>query len=159
MEEIIDKLNTLLATLYVQRANVQAVHWNLRGCHAFLTFHTYFGKLYKYNNTHIDMIAEICRMYKYNPLHSLAAFLHNSSCEEASSEQTLDIDKAIEKAIDDNNIIIPMLSEIFDLTTSELDIGDYMAVMQADFGKRNWILRSSIPKKKEEPVIEYQEVE
>ena len=150
MEEIIGKLNILLANLYVQRANIQAVHWNLRGCHAFLTFHNYFGELYDYNSTHIDMIAEFIRIYKYNPIHSLATFLETASIEEIEHEDTLDIDKAIEKSIDDNNIIISALSELFDATTSELDIGDYMATMQSDFGKRNWFLRSSMKKKSQE---------
>ena len=149
MEEIISKLNTLLANLQIQRANIQATHWNLRGCHAFLTFHTYFGTLYEYNSTHIDTIAEICRIYRYTPIHSLAACLEEAEITEAEFDETSDIEKTLEKAINDNNIIIASLSEIFDLTTSELDIGDYMATMQADYGKRNWFLRSSISKKKE----------
>ena len=149
MEEIIGRLNTLLANLYVQRANIQAVHWNLRGCHSFITFHNYFGELYDANSTHIDMIAEFIRIYRYNPIHSLDAFLETASIEEIEHEDTLDVDSAIEKAIDDNNIILPALTDIFDLTTSELDIGDYMATMQSDFGKRNWFLRSSMKKKEE----------
>ena len=161
MEEIISKLNTLLANLYVQRANIQAVHWNIRGCHAFITFHTYFGELYDLNSTHIDMIAEFIRIQRGGPIHSLSAFLETTNIEEIEHEDTLDVDKAIEKAINDNNIILPELVEIFDLTASELDIGDYMAVMQSDFGKRNWFLRSSMSKKKspEKKDDEYQEQE
>ena len=142
-----------MANLQVQRANIQAAHWNIRGCHAFITFHTYFGELYEYNSTHIDMIAEFIRIQRGNPIHSLSDFLETATIEEIEYSETVDIDSALEKAIDDNNIIIPSLSAIFDLTTSELDIGDYMATMQADYGKRNWFLRSSMSKKKS-PEIE-----
>ena len=150
MEDIIKKLNILLSDLQVERANLQAMHWNLHGCPAFITFHTYFGELYEYNSTHIDMVAEFIRIYRGNPITSLSKYVRRTSLEELTQDSDYGIDSCVDKAFIDADIILKQLAPLFDLTTKELDIGDYMAVLMADYGKRLWFLRSSMKDKKEE---------
>ena len=150
MEALNKKLNLLLANLQVQRANIQAAHWNLRGCHAFITFHNYFGELYEYNSTHIDMIAEFIRIYRGNPIITFSKYVRRATVEEIEFEDTKDVDLVINKAFVDNSLIIPQIQEIFDISTKELDVGDYMATMLADYGKRQWFLRSSMKEQEEE---------
>jgi len=150
MEEIIKKLNILLSDLQVERANLQAMHWNLQGCHSFITFHNYFNTLYDYNSIHIDAIAEFIRIYRGTPIVSLSKYVRRASLEELTQESDYSAEACIDKAFVDADLILSQLPQIFDATTSELDIGDYMATMQADYGKRLWFLRSSMKETKEE---------
>lgn len=145
MEELIRKLNFLLANLQVQRANIQAAHWNIRGGHAFIPLHTYFGELYDCNSTHIDTIAEFIRINKGSPFTTFSRYLRRATIQEVNEIDTIDIDSALRKMFNDNTFILSQSKEIFDMTDKQaIDVGDYMATMVADYGKRQWFLSSSI---------------
>ena len=145
MEDITRKLNFLLANLQVQRANLQAVHWNLRGCHSFLTFHGYFGGLYDANTGHIDMIAELVRIHRGSPFISFSRYLRRATISEVSERESMDIEAALNKAFRDNLDIMGQIKDLFDSTaTNAPDINDYMALMSGDYGKRQWFLTSSM---------------
>ncbi len=143
MEELISKLNTLLSSIYVQRANIQAAHWNIKGCHAFITFHNYYGELYDYNSTHIDMLAEFVRIYGGTPTSTLTAFLVQSTVSEASAPAVNDVQASIQENLLSNANIHAQLMGVFKASDEAPDVNDYMAAMIADFGKRSWFLRSS----------------
>ena len=145
MEELIRKLNFLLANLQVQRANIQAAHWNIRGCHSFIPLHTYFGELYDCNSAHIDAIAEFIRINKGDPFITFSRYLRRATIQEVVETETTDIDSALRKMFNDNTFILSQSKEIFDMTDKQaIDVGDYMATMVADYGKRQWFLSSSI---------------
>ena len=148
MEEITRKLNFLLANLQVQRANIQAAHWNLRGCHSFIPMHTYFGELYDCNTAHIDMIAEFIRINGGSPFTTLSRYLRRATIQEVSEMETMEIDTALRKMFNDNTFILSQSKEIFDMTDKQaIDVGDYMATIVADYGKRQWFIKSSLPAK------------
>ena len=154
-EEISSKLKNTLATLQVHRANIQGAHWNMRGCHSFLTFHKYFDQMYEENSAHIDFIAEAIRILGQNPNYTLTKFLARSYISEATPEQVIDFEKTLKKALEDNQRMLELSKKLFSSSAAYPDINDYAAGMVADFGKRVWFLKSSIveemEEKKEEP--------
>lgn len=153
MEENIRKLNFLLSNLQVQRANLQAAHWNLRGCHSFITFHNYYGELYDLNTGHIDIIAEFIRIYNGDPFITFSRYVRRATIEEVTQEQTQEVEATLRKAITDNSLVMTQIEELFKSTAEgPADVNDYMAAMTADYGKRQWFLNSSTSKKEEAPV-------
>ncbi len=143
-EKLIEGLNVLLASLKVQTNNLYAVHWNLEKTPSFITFHNYFGDLYELNEKHQDMIAEFVRIYNGIPLFTMTEFLEKSTIMEAEFDATNDLQMALSKAKVDTRVILATVREIFRETEKFPDVNDYMAEMVADYGKRNWFLRSSM---------------
>ena len=160
MEEINRKLNFLLANLQVQRANIQAAHWNLRGCHSFIPMHTYFGELYDGNSAHIDMVAELIRINGGSPFTTFSRYLRRATIQEVSEMETMDIDAALKKMVNDNTFVLSQSKEIFKASSEAADINDYMAIMISDYGKRQWFIKSSLPAKiSVKTLVEEEEVE
>ena len=166
MEEINRKLNFLLANLQVQRANLQAAHWNLRGCHSFIPIHKYLGELYEANSEHIDMVAELIRIHDGTPFTTFSRYLRRATIQEIVEAEMMEADAVLKKAYNDNTFVLSGAKEIFKETGEMADVNDYMALMVADYGKRQWFIKSSIskpmgmaqeattPVKEEEEVVE-----
>jgi len=161
MEELYSSLNNLLATLQVRRANLQSVHWNIKGCHSFITFHNYFGELYEITSTQIDMVAEFIRVHNGNPNGTLSKYLARTSVQEITPEQASDLDKALPKAIVDVKQLLILSNRLFTSTTDYPDVQDYAASLISELGKQKWFLSSSMKEElhKEDPSEEEGEPE
>lgn len=136
-------LDNLLAVMQVQTNNLHAAHWNLQGCHSFMTFHKYLEELYDESSEHVDKIAEFSRIHGDIPIFTMAEYLAMSEIEEISIQESKDIEPAIKKAIEDSTAILKMTKLMFKETGAYPDVNDYMAIMIDDMGKRIWFLKSS----------------
>ncbi len=142
--ELVTVLNTLLGTIQVQSNNLRAAHWNIRGDHSFLSFHSYLDELYNATSAHADKIAEFVRIHGDNtPIFTLKEYNKQSVINECIIVETQDIDVIIKKALLDIDRIMSMLKAIFAESGKEPDINDYMAMMIDEYGKRAWFLSSS----------------
>ncbi len=150
MNKIVKELNLLLADLQVFRANVQGCHWSLRGCHSFLSVHAYMDVIYEDASKDIDAIAEFIRIYRAEPIITLSKYVRRASIQEIELEQASKVEHVLDKVFVDLTKLNLHFFPIFDLTTTELDIGDHMAVMTATYGKHLWFIRSLIKKEDEQ---------
>jgi starvation-inducible DNA-binding protein len=69
VEELVEKLNDLLANYHVFYQNTRGFHWNIRG-HKFFELHVKFEELYTDLQTKIDEIAERILTLGGTPLHT-----------------------------------------------------------------------------------------
>lgn len=137
-------LNELLASLQVQTMNLHSAHWNVEGCHSYITMHKYLDELYSANLGHVDKIAEFLRIHGGDyPIGTMTDCLDKSHLSELEFYESNEIEPILDKAIKDNNIIISQAKAIFKNYEEFPDVNDYMATMIDDYGKRNWFLKAS----------------
>lgn len=75
--EIVEKLNTLLASFQVYYQNLRGIHWNIRG-KRFFDLHVKFEQLYNEAQLNIDNIAERILTIGGAPLHTFEDYVaHN----------------------------------------------------------------------------------
>lgn len=75
--EIVEKLNTLLASFQVYYQNLRGIHWNIRG-KRFFDLHVKFEQLYNEAQLNIDSIAERILTIGGAPLHTFEDYVaHN----------------------------------------------------------------------------------
>ncbi len=83
----IEFLNELLANFFVLYVKCHRYHWYIEGKH-FFELHTVFEDMYTYFGETSDELAERIRMIEGRPLATMAAFLRESTIEEATSDDT-----------------------------------------------------------------------
>lgn len=83
----IEYLNELLANFFVLYVKFHRYHWYIEGKH-FFELHNVFEEMYTYCGETKDVLAERIRMIEGRPLATMAAFLRESTIEEATSDDT-----------------------------------------------------------------------
>ena len=137
-----DALKILLATEYAFVIKAQLFHWNVEGPD-FAQLHEFFGDIYQevYDNA-IDQTAEYIRILNDYTPGSFERFMELSEIRGQTKIPRARL--MIEELLANNQHIIEMLVQIFDVADSENQqgIADFIAGRIDAHGKHAWMLRS-----------------
>ncbi|MFW5758137.1 MAG: Dps family protein [Bacteroidota bacterium] len=117
VEELIGKLNDLLANYQVFYQNVRGFHWNIKG-NNFFELHAKFEELYNDLHEKIDEIAERILTLGGTPMHTFEDYMHMSDVKPLKNASK-DVD-CVNGVLDGLKEIIAKQRGIIDLT-SEMD--------------------------------------
>ncbi|MBN9293406.1 MAG: DNA starvation/stationary phase protection protein [Flavobacteriia bacterium] len=78
---IVSRLNELLATYQIHYQNLRSLHWNIKGPH-FFELHLKYEELYTRTQVIIDDLAERILTYEAVPLHTFADYVKTSLIKE-----------------------------------------------------------------------------
>jgi len=82
--ELVEKLNKLLATYQIHYQNLRGLHWNIKG-ENFFELHVKYEELYTRTQVVIDEIAERILSIEEEPLHTYTDYLKESALKELST--------------------------------------------------------------------------
>lgn len=146
-KQVINELNTVLASMQVLYNNIHAAHWNLE-CHDFIYLHKYFDEIYAATGGHIDVYAEYVRINGSFPVHTYKEYLAKSLIPEAKFEETNEREAIFKKMVSDTDTILVFLKQMFKDTEDSPAVNDYVAATIDDFGKRLWFFKASMKEHK-----------
>ena len=136
-----DLLKTLLATNFAYYLKAHGFHWNVEGPD-FGELHTFFEMIYSDVYEANDTIAEYIRaLEEYAP----ASFERFGELTKLSGQTKIPRAKLmLEELLHDNQIMLQLLNECFDVATQERQqgIANFMADRISQHGKFGWQLRS-----------------
>lgn len=118
--ELISKLNNLLANYQVFYQNTRGFHWNIRG-EKFFELHLKFEELYNDLQLKIDEIAERILTLGGTPYHSFSKFSDNSTIQ--SVENLTDARACVQSILDSFKVIISLQRELLELSNKYNDEG------------------------------------
>jgi len=140
-EQLVEGLNTLLATYQVHYQNLRGCHWNITGP-TFFDLHAKFEELYTKAQTFIDELAERVLTLEGRPLHTFSAYLKNSAVKE--QRDLRGAKETVATVMSDMTALIGLYREVLrnadeadDDATATL-IGDNITVLEKDL----WMLRA-----------------
>ncbi|MBA3898953.1 MAG: DNA starvation/stationary phase protection protein [Bacteroidetes bacterium] len=81
VEDVTDRMNTLLGNYQIYYMNVRGFHWNIKG-DMFFELHEKFEELYTDALKKIDEIAERVKTLGATPVHSFSDYVEDSSIKE-----------------------------------------------------------------------------
>ncbi|MDY3362372.1 Dps family protein [Riemerella anatipestifer] len=119
-QNIIEKLNILLANYSIFYQNTRGAHWNIKGAD-FFTLHPKFEELYDSLVLKIDEIAERILTLGATPNHNYSDYLKVSSIKE--SKEVTDGNKCIEQILESFKIVIDLQREILEIAGEAGDEG------------------------------------
>jgi starvation-inducible DNA-binding protein len=136
-----DLLKTLLATNFAYYLKAHGFHWNVEGPD-FGELHTFFEMIYSDVYEANDTIAEYIRaLQEYAP----ASFERFGELTQIPGQTKIPRAKLmLEELLNDNEIMLQLLNECFDVATQERQqgIANFMADRISQHGKFGWQLRS-----------------
>jgi len=136
-----DLLKTLLATNFAYYLKAHGFHWNVEGPD-FGELHTFFEMIYSDVYEANDAIAEYIRsLQEYAP----ASFERFGELTKIPGQTKIPRAKLmLEELLHDNEIMLQLLNECFDVATQERQqgIANFMADRISQHGKFGWQLRS-----------------
>lgn len=117
-EELIVRLNDLLADYQIFYMNTRGFHWNIKG-EKFFELHIKFEELYNNLIVKIDEIAERILTLEGTPLHTYSDYIENSDIKEAKNISQGDL--CVENILDSFQKILELQREVLELSA---DLGD-----------------------------------
>lgn len=138
-----DKLKELLATTFSYYLKAQGFHWNVES-RTFPQDHELFFDVYSDAYGAIDPIAEYIRtLGEYVPA-SFSRYTELTKVEDQTKIPKSDL--MIKELIKDTQTILDMLTECFDIATTEKQngIANFIADRQTSHSKYLWQLRSTV---------------
>jgi len=140
-EQIVQKLNGLLATYSIQYMNTRGFHWNIKG-KEFFELHVKFEEIYNALVLQIDEIAERILTLEGTPLHSYTDNVkHSKIVERVNVTNGI---KGLQHILDGYKTIISLQRDILELAGEINDEGtvsqmsDYITLQE----KEMWMYRS-----------------
>jgi starvation-inducible DNA-binding protein len=133
VEDLTDKLNTLLANYHIYYQNVRGFHWNIKG-QFFFELHAKFEELYTDALEKIDEIAERIKTLGATPIHTFSDFVDESQIKE--KRNVSDGKEAVESILNSLSVLIEIEREIIRLSDEAEDeatttlIGEYLATQE-----------------------------
>ena len=140
-QNMIDKLNSLLANYQVFHQNLRGFHWNISGP-SFFELHAKFEELYTSANLAADEIAERILTLEGHPLHTFSDYLELSSVKPAKDLKTAK--ETVGITISNMTTLIELEREILNIAGKVNDEGtdalmsDYIRAQE----KTVWMLRA-----------------
>jgi starvation-inducible DNA-binding protein len=119
-DQMIEKLNTLLAHTQLFYMNIRGLHWNIKG-EKFFELHIKFEELYTDLNLKVDEIAERVLTLEGTPLHSFSEYLKKSKIKELTN--VTDANKSTAAVIDSLTTLIRIEREILAIADKANDEG------------------------------------
>ncbi|MEM6522178.1 MAG: DNA starvation/stationary phase protection protein [Bacteroidota bacterium] len=139
--EIVDKLNLLLANYQIHYQNLRGLHWNIQGKH-FFELHAKFEELYNDATVKIDEIAERILTIDGRPLHTFEDYLRTAEIE--AKKNIHDGEGAVRGIISDMTAILQLEKQIKAIAIEIGDDGteDLMSDFLDQQEKTLWMLRA-----------------
>ncbi len=113
-ENLVNKLNILLANFQVYYQNVRGVHWNIKGRN-FFELHVKFEELYTDAQEKIDQVAERILTLHGSPLHTFNDYVKLAS---------VPVGKNVSKDVEAVTLVVESLSELLLLDREILNLSD-----------------------------------
>ncbi len=143
--ELITKLNDLLATYQIHYQNLRGLHWNIKG-ENFFELHTKYEELYIRTQDVIDEIAERLLSLEAHPLHRYTDYLNKSAIKE--NETISDGIGGVDYLVKSQTILIQLERELLNLSDELNDEGTN--ALMSDFirekEKTTWMFKSWLNK-------------
>ena len=143
MDELIEQMKKLLATVYAYGLKAQNFHWNVEGPD-FIQYHKFLGKIYEKASADVDTVAEHIRALDSYVPGSLKRFQELSSIEDETT-----IPSALEmlnRLFQDNAKVLASAKIACD-TAEELKqrgILNFLEGIIDEYEKQAWMLRSTV---------------
>ena len=118
--ELINKLNNLLANYQMFYQNTRGFHWNIRG-EKFFELHLKFEELYNNLQIKIDEIAERILTLGGVPLHSFAKYIEQSTIK--AIEEVTEGRQCVAEILEGFKIVIGLQRELLELSAKYNDEG------------------------------------
>lgn len=118
--ELIVKLNNLLANYQIFYQNTRGFHWNIRG-EKFFELHLKFEELYNNFQIKIDEIAERILTLGGVPLHSFSKYIEQSNIE--ATEDVTEGRKCVAEVLEGFIIVIGLQRQLLELSANYNDEG------------------------------------
>lgn len=135
-------LNQLLSNSFVLNVKFHRYHWYIQGKN-FFQLHAVFEDLYTYFGNISDELAERILMIEGEPLATMAAYLRESTIEEATSDNTEE--EIIAQIIEDlTEVQTSITNKGIPLATEESDEPtlDMLITMQQTLEKYKWMFNA-----------------
>ena len=144
-ENLVDKLNGLLANFQTYYQNLRGLHWNIKGKN-FFELHVKFEEFYTDSQVKIDDIAERILTLQGKPLHTFSDYVKNA---------TVPVGKDISNDVEGVELVVKSLSELLKIERVILELSDkaddegtnsMMSDFIAEQEKTIWMLNSWLGK-------------
>jgi starvation-inducible DNA-binding protein len=154
MDELVNKLNKLLASSFTMYLKAHNFHWNVED-QDFPQYHEFFGNLYEEVYGSVDSTAEQIRALGGYAKGSLTDFKELSTVRDQVTIPGLQEMVAILNR--DNDAVIAVLNEVHDAATTAKEYGliNYIEGRIDTHKKHGWMLRASMKKQVDEQVRTY----
>jgi len=119
-DQMIEKLNILLAHAQLFYMNTKGLHWNIKG-EKFFELHVKFEELYTDLNLKVDEIAERILTLEGVPLHSFTDYLKKSKIKEVTN--VTEASKATEVVMESLSTLVKIEREILSISDKANDEG------------------------------------
>jgi starvation-inducible DNA-binding protein len=119
-DQMIEKLNILLAHAQLFYMNTKGLHWNIKG-EKFFELHVKFEELYTDLNLKVDEIAERILTLEGAPLHSFTDYLKKSKIKEVTN--VTEASKATEVVMESLSTLVKIEREILSISDKANDEG------------------------------------
>jgi starvation-inducible DNA-binding protein len=144
-DQLIQKLNELLANTQVFYVNVRGLHWNIQG-DKFFELHMKFEELYNDLNLKVDEIAERILTLGGQPFHAYSQYLKEASIKElkdikSATPAVSAIVKSLGILIELERKLLALANQAGDEGTSTL-ISDYISMQE----KQSWMYSAYLKK-------------
>ena len=140
-QNIIEKLNKLLADHQIFYQNLRGLHWNIKGT-MFFALHEKFEEFYNITAEVVDEIAERILMLGGQPLHTFGDYLKVATLEEV--QNVSEGRKAVESVLNADRFLLASFKELLEIAGENND--EATAAMMSDWigqtEKRIWMLES-----------------
>ena len=140
-EQLVERLNHLLADYEIFYQNLRGLHWNIKG-KEFFELHEKFEEFYKDAFEKIDEIAERVLTLEGVPLHTYTDYLDVAEVEEAKN--ITDGPQGVETVIDNFRTLVKKERDILVLAADATDEGtvSLMSDYISETEKTLWMLHS-----------------
>ncbi|MBE1555459.1 Dps family protein [Sporosarcina limicola] len=140
-KELINELNTQVATWSVMYGKLHNYHWYVKG-HHFFTLHAKFEELYNEATLHMDEIAERILTLGGNPVATLKEHLEQSVVKEATGQEKAD--DMVKTIAEDFDGIMKSLKKGMDLAAKKGDgmTEDLLNATYQSIEKHQWMLNA-----------------
>jgi starvation-inducible DNA-binding protein len=143
MDELIDRLNKVLADSYQFSLKSHFYHWNVTGPD-FPQYHDFLGDIYAEVRGSIDQTAEYIRTIDGVPHNSPSMVRQNSDIKETSVvKPALEM---ISDLVSDTAIAVNNLMDAMEMADkfNEVGISNYLQERHAAYKKHAWMLKSTL---------------
>lgn len=142
---LVDKLNTLLANYQIHYQNLRGLHWNIKG-ENFFELHAKYEELYTRTQLIIDEIAERILSIEAEPLHTYASYLEYSSLKELKTVK--DGKTGVAYIVEAQDKLLTLERELLHLTDELNDEGTnaMMSDLIGEKEKTTWMFKSWLNK-------------
>ncbi len=140
-QNLIERLNKLLADYQIYYQNLRGLHWNVKGA-MFFMLHEKYEELYNQASDVIDEIAERILMVGGEPLHTFGDYVQTATLKEIKNVSAGR--EGVETVLENTRFLLESFNEILDIAQEAGDEGT--AALMSDWigfaEKQIWMLES-----------------